>query len=205
MALQDLLVSLFFLAIIAIANAMGTIASAGVDIAEKLCAFVMLVPSAFMQSMSAFVAQCIGAGKPRRARRALLCGIGLSLAVGVFMAWGSFFHGDILVGLFAKEGEEAVVAAAVEYLKAYSIDCLLVSIMFCMVGYFNGCGKTLFVMVQGITGAFGVRIPVSFIMSRRVPVNLFHVGLATPASTVVQILLCLGYFFLLRRREAPET
>ena len=43
-AFQDLLVSLSFLAIIAIANAMGTIASAGVGVAEKLCAFVMLVP-----------------------------------------------------------------------------------------------------------------------------------------------------------------
>ena len=55
-ALQDLLVSFFFLAIIAIANAMGT-----VGVAEKLCAFVMLVPSAYMQSMSAFVVQNIGA------------------------------------------------------------------------------------------------------------------------------------------------
>ena len=53
--------SFSFLAIIAIANAMGTIASAGVGVAEKLCAFVMLVPSAYMQSMSAFVAQNIGA------------------------------------------------------------------------------------------------------------------------------------------------
>lgn len=49
-----------FLVIIAIANSMGTIPSAGVGVAEKLCAFVMLVPSAYMQSMSAFVAQNIG-------------------------------------------------------------------------------------------------------------------------------------------------
>ena len=62
-ALQDLLVSLSFLAIIAIANAMGTIASAGVGVAEKLCAFVMLVPSAYMQSMSAFVALSALAGR----------------------------------------------------------------------------------------------------------------------------------------------
>lgn len=59
-ALQDLLVNITFLVIIAIANSMGTIPSAGVGVAEKLCAFVMLVPSAYMQSMSAFVAQNIG-------------------------------------------------------------------------------------------------------------------------------------------------
>ena len=41
-ALQDLLVNITFLVIIAIANSMGTIPSAGVGVAEKLCAFVML-------------------------------------------------------------------------------------------------------------------------------------------------------------------
>ena len=64
-------------------------------------------------------------------------------------------------------------------------------------GYFNGCGKTLFVMTQGIIGAFLVRIPFSYLMSKTAGVTLFRVGLATPASTVVQIILCVIYFALL--------
>ena len=198
-ALQDLLVSLSFLAIIAIANAMGTIASAGVGVAEKLCAFVMLVPSAYMQSMSAFVAQNIGAGREDRARKALLCGILSSFAAGLLMGWAAFFHGDVLAGLFAEDG--AVIAAAWEYLKAYAIDCLLTSFLFCFIGYFNGCGRTVFVMVQGFVGALGVRLPVAFLMSRVSPGSLFHLGLSTPASTVVQILLCGGYFLYFGRKR----
>ena len=62
-ALQDLLVSISFLVILAIVNSMGVIASAGVGVAEKLCAFIMLVASAYMQSMSAFVAQNMGGGE----------------------------------------------------------------------------------------------------------------------------------------------
>lgn len=57
-ALQDGLVSVSFLAIISIVNSLGLIASAGVGVAEKLCGFIMLVPSAFSQSLSAFVALC---------------------------------------------------------------------------------------------------------------------------------------------------
>lgn len=200
-ALQDLLVSLSFLAIIAIANAMGTVASAGVGVAEKLCAFVMLVPSAYMQSMSAFVAQNIGAGREDRARRALACGIASSVAAGLLMGWAAFFHGDVLAGLFARDA--AVIAAAWEYLKAYAIDCLLTSFLFCFTGYFNGCGQTVFVMVQGFMGALGVRLPMAFLMSRVSPGSLFHLGLSTPASTVVQIALCGGYF--LRRRKRGKT
>lgn len=204
-ALQDVLVCVSFLAITAIVNGLGVVISAGVGVAEKLCGFIMLVPSAYMQSISAFVAQNIGAKRVDRARKALRCGILTSLAVGVLLAYFSFFHGDLMAGLFAKEAE--VIAAAAEYLKAYAIDCICVSFLFCFIGYFNGCGSTTFVMIQGIVGSFGVRIPVSLLMSRRVPFSLFGVGLATPCSTVVQIVLCCVWFFVQKKRmerEAPR-
>ena len=196
-ALQDALVSISFLAIIAIVNSLGVIPSAGVGVAEKLCMFIMLVPSSFMQSLSAFVAQNIGANRNDRAVRAMVCGMLASLLIGVAMAFLAFFHGDFLSGLFARDPQ--VIAASADYLRAYAVDTLLVSFLFCFSGYFNGCGKTTFVMAQGIAGAFLVRIPVSFLMSRIQPVSLFLVGLATPCSTVVQILLCAGYFYLLGR------
>ena len=198
-ALQDLLVSISFLVIIAIVNGLGLTASAGVGVAEKLCGFLMLVPSAYMQSMSAFVAQNIGAEKPERTRKALLYGILSSLAVGVFIGYFTFFHGDVLAGIFARDRD--IILAAADYLKAYAIDCILTSFLFCFIGYFNGCGSTAFVMVQGIVGAFGVRLPVSWLMSRRATVSLFHIGLATPASTAVQIVLCGVYFGMLLRRQ----
>lgn len=198
-ALQDVLVSTSFLAIAAIVNGLGVIASAGVGVAEKLCGFIMLVPSSFGQSLSAFVAQNIGAMRLDRAKRAMLYGMGASLCCGVVLAWLSFFHGDLLAGLFARDAE--VIRAAADYLRAYAIDTLLTSILFCFIGYFNGRGSTAFVMAQGIAGAFLVRIPVSLVMSRMEPVSLFRVGLATPCSTVVQITLFLGYYALVAARD----
>lgn len=198
-ALQDTLVSVSFLAITAIVNSLGVVFSAGVGVAERLCGFIMLVPSAFMQSLSAFVAQNIGANQSSRAKRAMVYGMASSLCFGVLLAYLSFFHGDILSSVFAQDGQ--VIAASADYLKAYAIDTLLTSIMFCFAGYFNGCGKTTFVMLQGIVGAFGVRIPISLLMSRLEPIRLFWVGLATPASTAVQIVLFSIYFAILARRE----
>lgn len=173
--------------------------SAGVGIAEKVCAFVMLLPSAFSQSVSAFVAQNTGAGKPERAKKALRCGVIVSLCISVFVGYFNFFHGDILARIFANDA--AVIAEAADYLKAYAIDCLLTSFLFCFIGYFSGIGKTVFVMAQGILGAFAVRIPVSFLMARLPNVRLFYIGLATPCSTLVQVALCLGYYALLHKRE----
>lgn len=198
-ALQDVLVSISFLAIAAIVNGLGVIASAGVGVAEKLCGFIMLVPSSFGQSLSAFVAQNIGAGRTDRAKKAMLYGMGSSLCCGIVLAWLSYFHGSLLSGLFARDA--SVISAAADYLKAYAIDTMLTSILFCFIGYFNGRGNTPFVMLQGIIGAFLVRIPVSLFMSRLEPVSLFRVGLATPCSTVVQITLFLGCYALTTSRD----
>ena len=59
---------------------------------------------------------------------------------------------------------------------------------------FSNVGFMGIPLVQGIVGAFLVRIPVSLFMSRLEPVSLFRVGLATPCSTAVQIVLFLGCY-----------
>lgn len=197
-ALQDLLVSISFLIILAIVNAMGVVASAGVGVAEKVCAFIMLISSAFMQSMSAFVAQNYGAGRMERARKALHYGIAVSFSIGVVMFFVTFFHSDVLAGIFTSD--EEVILAAADYLKAYAIDCLFTAIFFCYTGFYNGIGKTRFVMLQGILGAFGVRVPVSYLMSIQKTPSLFHIGLATPMSSVLQLVLCVGFMMLLKKK-----
>ncbi len=68
-------------------------------------------------------------------------------------------------------------------------DLLLVAVF-----HMGGCGRTAFVMMQGIIGAVLVRLPVSWLMSRLVPASLFYIGLATPASSLVQIIFCSVYF-----------
>ncbi|WP_037297153.1 MATE family efflux transporter [Ruminococcus flavefaciens] len=187
-ALQDFLVGISFLVILAIVNKIGVTASAGVGVANKVCAFIMLVPAAFMQSMAAFVAQNHGAGYTDRAVKALKSGIAVSLAFGVVMFFTAFFHGDLLSGLFSNKPD--TVAAAWDYLKAYAIDCMFTCFLFCFIGFYNGIEKTKFVMIQGIVGAFLVRIPVAFIMQHFGGGSLFRIGLATPCSTVVQIIMC---------------
>lgn len=198
-ALQDLLVSISFLIILAIVNSMGVTASAGVGVAEKVCAFIMLISSAFMQSISAFVAQNYGARRMDRAKKALHYGVAVSFAIGVGMFFLSFFHGNVLAGIFSSDA--MVIEAAADYLKAYAIDCLFTAIFFCYIGFYNGIGMTKFVMIQGIIGAFCVRVPVSWFMSRRAGATLFDIGLATPFSSVLQLVLCLGCMLYLRKKK----
>lgn len=199
-SLQEFLVGISFLVIQTVVNSIDVVASAGVGVAEKVCGLIMLVPSAFSQAVSAFVAQNIGAGLKDRAVKALKYGIITSFCVSVVIGSFTFFKGDLLACIFTKDAE--VVVQAHDYLKSYAIDTLLTAILFCFTGYYSGCGNTLFVMIQGIVGAFCVRVPMVFLMSSLPDATLFHIGLATPASSVVQCILCV--IFLLYTKRISE-
>lgn len=201
-ALQEFLVGVSFMVIQTVVNSINVTASAGVGVAEKVCAFIMLVPSAFSQAMSAFVAQNIGAGYKDRALKALKCGIITSFCVAMVIGSFTFFRGNLLASIFTKDLE--VIEQAFQYLKAYAVDTFLTAILFCFIGYYNGCGKTLFVMIQGIAGAFCVRIPVTFLMSNLPDTTLFHIGLATPASSVVQIVMCVIFMMYMTNTEKKK-
>lgn len=49
--------------------------------------------------------------------------------------------------------------------------------------------------------SFTISLMISWLMSKRAEVSLFHIGLATPASSIVQIILCGVYFLILLRKQ----
>lgn len=200
-ALQEFLVGASFLIILAIVNQLGVTASAGVGVAQKVCTFIMLVPISFMQSMTAFVAQNYGAGLMERAQKTLKIGIGISFAFGIVMFLISFFRGDLLASVFSQDKE--TIEASWDYLKAYAIDCLFTCFLFCFIGYFNGIGKTKFVMLQGLCGAFIVRVPFALLMQQFGNGSLFLIGASIPLSTILQIGMFFVAYFKIKSSTLP--
>ena len=196
-ALQDMLVSTSFLIITGIVNGLGLDASAGIGITEKLFAFLSIVPLAFLSALSAFVAQNMGAGQPQRARQAMLVAQRISLLFGCAIFFLTFFGGGLLASLF--EDDPAVISAAADYFRGSAFEYLLTPLTFCFLGYFNGCEKTTFVMVQGLCAAFLVRVPLSYLLSRIPGAGMFTIALAVPAAALVTLGACLIYDRHLKR------
>lgn len=198
-ALQEATVQISFLVINSIVNHMGLMPSAGYGVAQKIVTFIVLIPSSVMQSVSAFVAQNIGAGKKDRAKRGFYTAMITGCSVGIIIFLIGFFGGGMVSSLFTRDAE--VIAQSADYLRGYSVECILTCILFSSIGYFNGCGKSLPVMVQGITSAFCIRIPVSIFMSKLPDTSLVLVGLATPITTVYGIIFFMICFAWVRHRK----
>ncbi len=202
LALQEFLTQLSFLALCAFVNRLGLAASSGYGVASKIVSFVMLVPSALMQSMASFVAQNIGAGNVKRAKKSMFTGIAVGVAFGIVMFALVLLKGDVLAGLFSTDTE--VVRRGFEYLRGFAPETIVTAVLFSMVGYFNGSNQTLWVMIQGLIQTLLVRLPLAYYMSIQPNASLTKIGMSAPVATVVGIVLNIGFFLYLNRRDAAK-
>ncbi|RHD95714.1 MATE family efflux transporter [Ruminococcus sp. AM30-15AC] len=199
LALQEFLTQVSFLALCAFVNRLGLEASSGYGVACKIVNFAMLVPSALMQSMASFVSQNIGAGKKKRAKKSMFTGIGVGLVVGCLVFALVIFKGDMLAGFFSTDA--AVIENGYAYLKGFALETIVTAILFSMVGYFNGNNKTIWVMTQGLIQTLLVRLPLAYFMSIQPNASLTKIGLAAPISTMVGVVLNIGFYVYLNRVE----
>ena len=202
-ALQDLMIQISFLVINAVINDMGLDQAAGYGVAQKIISFIMLIPSAIMQSVAAFVAQNIGAGNKARAKKGMKTAIAFGCSFGAVIACVGIFFGDILSMIFSTDS--VVIKQSASYLRGFSIESVTTCILFSWIGYFNGQGKSLPVMIQGISSAFFVRIPVSILMSQITNTTLFYVGTAVPITTAYGLSFFIICFLLEKRKEKRQS
>ena len=196
-ALQDALINVSFLIITVIVNQMGVIASASLGVVEKIIVFAMLPPMAISSAVATMTAQNYGAGLIKRMNKCLASGIGIALVFGVSVCVYSQFLPETLTAFFTKD---AVVAMAADYLRGYSIDCIVVSFVFCINSYFSGQGNSLFPMIHSLIATFLFRIPLSYWFSQIDSSSLFIMGFAPPISTVVSLLICIWYLRYTQRK-----
>ena len=199
LALQECLTQLSFLALCAFVNRLGLEASSGYGVASKIVNFAMLIPSALMQSMASFVSQNVGAGNPKRAKQSMLTGIGVGVGFGCVVFAHVMLKGDVLAGFFSTDA--GVIQKGFDYLKGFAPETIVTAVLFSIIGYFNGNQKTFWVMIQGLVQTLLVRLPMAYVMSIQPNASLTMIGLAAPASTVVGILLNVGFYLYLDRKQ----
>ena len=173
-ALQDALINVSFLIITVIVNQMGVIASASLGVVEKIIIFAMLPPTA------------------------MAAAVGISLVFGVSVCVYSQFLPETLTGIFTND--PAVIEMAAGYLRGYSIDCVMVSFVFCINSYFSGQGNSWFPMIHSMIATFLFRIPLSYLCGKIDPTDLVLMGYAPPLSTLVSLLICFWYLRVNKRK-----
>jgi putative MATE family efflux protein len=192
LALQEFLTQISFSILCAFVNAVGLEASSGYGVASKVISFIMLIPSALMQSMAAFVSQNVSAGKEKRSQQSMVTGMVFGACVGLAVVALIWTCGGSIASIFTND--PLVVQNAWAYLKGFSPEAFLTAFLFSYYGFFNGHDRTMFVMIAGIIQTFCVRLPFAYFQSTRVNPSLTRIGAAAPLATCTGIVLCTVYY-----------
>lgn len=202
-ALQDGFIQVAFIVITIIANSRGLIVSTSVGVVEKIICFLFLVPSAFLSAISAITAQNMGAGKKERARESLRFGLLITVSWGMLCFIICQIIPGTLVGIFRSEAE--IIEAGSQYLRAYSIDCVMAALHFCFSGYFCGDQKSGVSFLHNLISVIFFRIPGTYLAVKMFPDTLYPMGLAAPVGSFVSFLICVGFYVYYIRKEKASS
>lgn len=199
LTIQNLISNLSFLFMTMLVNYMGVTASAAVGAVGKYNGFAILPAIAMNAAISAMVAQNIGAEREDRAIKTMLTGMGLAYMISIPIFILTTAAPQTVLRMFSTDAE--LIAVGVPYLRAFSIDYLLVPVAFCLIGFFIGTGHTTFSLFSNIMSAIVIRIPMAYLLSNVAGMGLPGVGLAVPLASATTIVLGLLFFFSGRWRR----
>ncbi|MBO4896959.1 MAG: MATE family efflux transporter [Clostridia bacterium] len=199
-SIQNVVVGMSFLFLIAMANSLGLAESAAVGAVGKFNGFAIMPAIAISASVSAMSAQNIGAKEMGRAVKTLKVGFVLAAVMTFVMFLFAWFFPATILRAFVNDA--AVISEGSKYLRAHSLDYLLVPFVFCFNGLFIGAGHTLFSMINAMISSIIVRIPAAYILGFKTGLGITGIGLGAPLATVLS-LFCSIIFFLSGRWKKP--
>ncbi len=202
-SMQDTFIQISFLIITAIANSRGVEISAAVGIVEKIISFLFLVPSTMMNTVSTISSQAIGASRHDIALKVLKIALTICITFGVIVGIACQFISKEIVTLFTRDAK--VIMYGAQYLRSYSIDTTMASIHFCFSGYFIAYGYSYISFIHNFLSIILLRVPGSYLASIYYPQNLFPMGLAAPAGSTLQVIICFIVFITLKKKHLLEN
>jgi putative MATE family efflux protein len=191
-SIQNVIVNLSFLVLTTVANGMGVGASAAIGIIGKYNGFAILPAIAVGSSVSAMVAQNMGAGRIDRAKKTFHTGFVLSFSITLFVFILTRLFPEQILSVFGDD--PVMISAGMEYLKTFSFDYLLVPAVFCLNGLITGSGHTIISSIGGIMSSLGFRIPLAILFGVVLDKGMLGLGLAAPAATLGSGIILLSYY-----------
>jgi putative MATE family efflux protein len=191
-SITNVITNFSFLVLTTIANGMGVNASAAVGIVGKYNGFAILPAIAVGSSVSAMVAQNMGAGMIDRAKKTFHTGFALAFSISLVVFIITQLIPEQILSLFGDDPE--MIAAGVQYVRTFSLDYLIVPATFCLNGIITGSGHTIISSIGGIMASLGFRIPMAILLGLVLDKGLLGLGLAAPVASLGAGAIMLVYY-----------
>lgn len=160
---QQTFVALGFLALYRIVNIFGVPTIAAYSIAMRIDSFAVMPAMNFSAAISTFVGQNIGANKFDRIGRGMKSTLLMINSISLTITILSLAFAGPLIRLFTDSPE--VVEIGKQYIYIVTPFYIVFSTMFILNGVLRGAGATFIPMIITILALWGIRIPISWVLS----------------------------------------
>ena len=189
--IQNSVISIANVVVQANINSFGKAAMAGCGSYSKLEGFAFLPVTCFMQALSTFVGQNLGAGHHQRVKKGVAFGVICSCVTAEAIGILSYLFAPQLIGLFSETAE--AIDFGVRHMRTICLFYFLLSFSHCIAGVMRGAGKAtvpMFIML-----ACWCLIRVSYItVAVKIVNELTTVSWAYPISWSLSSIIFLIYF-----------
>jgi putative MATE family efflux protein len=162
--LQQTFVALGIMALVRIVSEFGTDAMAAFTIASRIDTFTVLPALNLSAALSMFVGQNIGANKTERVYEGHKTAWKINAIISLFITAICILFRKELISVFNNDPE--VVRIGSEYLLIVCGFYIIFGSMFLLHGVLRGAGDTLIPMFITLLALWGIRIPLSYYLSR---------------------------------------
>lgn len=201
--IQSLAMSFSFLMMTVISNTLGVTASAGLAIVAKFNGFALMPTMAVGASVSAMVAQNMGANQIERVKKTMHAGLGICFVVSVPIYIFAQFFSATFISLFDKDAD--LIIAGVEYLKYFSFDYLIMAFFSPVISLIIGSGHTKFSSFLAICSSVLIRLPLAYFFVMVMNLNLAGIGLSAPIANSLATIAAWIYYSSGRWKEKIIT
>ena len=181
-AVQETLLNVSLVVLVAVANSLGVYESAAVGIGSKINVIFILPVCALNVALATMVGQNVGAGRMDRAMQATKLELLYSALYSAVICGVMWVFSRELMMIFTDDPQTLAVGA--DYFKGHCWDyLLLMPFGYCFGGLFLGTGHSSYVAIANGVGALVSRIPLCIVLAHVLGLGVVGIGLAYPIST----------------------
>lgn len=160
---QQIGVSLSFLAVQSLVNSFGSLVIAGVGSAEKVEQIAFLPIVSLGSALSTFTGQNIGASKIERVHTGLVSTVIMSTILSaIIYIFVIIFLSESILLIFTND--ENVISYGLKYLRVIGPFYFVLGFSFVLLGVMRGSGATFVPMIIGLVGQVGLRVPLAYFL-----------------------------------------
>lgn len=187
LVIQQLALNVAYMAMTFLSNSLGVTSSAALAIVARFNGFAFIPANAISMSISAIVAQNIGAKDLERAKNTMWTGMKISVILSVPI----FLFAQLTPQLYIKifNNDPNLLEYSTAYLRYFSYDYLIVPICLCIMGLFSGSGHTKISSTMSLLYGIIFRLPLAFAFVKIFNLGLAGIGLSAPISNFLVLII----------------